>query len=233
MATKTQSTQLEIRSRETSHSREVRRLRRSGRVPGVLYGRGRDPLVFDVDERELRHAMAAAGAVLELQMDGKTESAVLKEAQRHPVRGEVMHVDLLRVDLTKTIQAPVTVVLVGGDDAPGGKEGGVLEHVTRELNVEALPNEIPESIEVDVSAMEVNDTLTLSSVSAPSGVTLLDDPEETVIATMTPPKLQVEGDDELETETELVGEGEAPAEGEAAEGGDDAASGDAGDDAGE
>lgn len=229
MATKTQSTQLEIRSRETSHSREVRRLRRSGRVPGVLYGRGRDPLVFDVDERELRHAMAAAGAVLELQMDGSTESAVVKEAQRHPVRGEVMHVDLLRVDLNKPIQAPVTVVLVGAEDAPGAKEGGVLEHVTREVNVEALPNEMPDTIEVDVSGMDINDTLTLASVPAPSGATFLDEAEETVIATLTPPRLRVEGDDELETETEVVGEGgDEPAMESAetaSEGGDDAGDG--------
>lgn len=229
MATQTQSTKLDVTPREKAHSRETRRLRRSGRVPGVLYGRGREPFAFDVDERELRHALAASGAVLELQIDGKTESAVVKEAQKHPVRGEVMHVDLFRVDLNKPIQAAVTVHLIGAEDAPGAKEGGVLEHVTREVNVEALPNVIPESIDVDVSEMVINDTLTLSAVTAPEGVTLLDDLEETVIATLTPPRLQVEPTDALETETEVIGEGgdEAADEGEA--GGDDAA----GDDSGE
>src|SRR5690349_21422915 len=175
MASKSQSTSLKIEPRETSNSRATRRLRREGRVPGVLYGLGDEPLTFSVDARELRHALHGAGAVLELQGDGTgTTPAVLKDSQRHPVRGEVMHVDLLRVDLNVAIQAPVTLHLVGGEDAPGTKEGGVLEHVTREINVEALPSEIPEFIDFDVSNMEINDTCTLGQLTAPAGVTILD-----------------------------------------------------------
>src|SRR3954447_13718787 len=99
MAKKNESTTLTIEPRESSHSRATRRLRREGRVPGVLYGHGDEPLSFSVDARELRHALHGAGAVLELSGDGtSTTAAVLKDAQRHPVRGEVMHVDLLRVD---------------------------------------------------------------------------------------------------------------------------------------
>ena len=143
-----------------------------------------------------------------------------------------MHVDFLRVNLNVAIHAVVTLELLGAEDAPGTKEGGVLEHVTREINIEALPNDIPERLELDVSKMDVNDTLFLSAVAAPAGVTILDDPDETVVATLTPPKLQAELDalDEeaaLEQETQVVGEGEAPkdaeAEGEDAAGGDDAA----------
>src|SRR3954451_10174742 len=134
------STSLTIQPRESSNSRATRRLRREGRVPGVLYGVGDEPLCFSVDARELRHALHAAGAVLELSGDGEqATAAVLKDAQRHPVRGEVLHVALLRVDLNKPIHAPVAVHLVGNEDAPGVKEGGVLEHVTREVTVEALP----------------------------------------------------------------------------------------------
>ncbi len=227
-----QTTKLSIAEREVTNSRATRRLRRQGQVPGVLYGGDDDALAFVVDERELRHALAAQGAVVELQLGGSGTPAVLQDAQRHPVRGHTMHVDFLRVNLNVAIHAVVTLELLGAEDAPGTKEGGVLEHVTREINIEALPNDIPERLELDVSKMDVNDTLFLSAVAAPAGVTILDDPDETVVATLTPPKLQAELDalDEeaaLEQETQVVGEGEAPkdeeAEGEDAAGGADAA----------
>jgi large subunit ribosomal protein L25 len=230
-----QSTKLSISAREVSNSRATRRLRREGQVPGVLYGGGDDAVSFTVDERELRHALAARGAVLELELAGDTTSAVLKDAQHHPVRGHTMHVDFLRVRLDVAIHSIVTLELVGAEDAPGTIEGGVLEHVTREVNIESLPTDIPERLQLDVSGMQVNDTMFLSSVTAPEGVTILDDLEETVVATLTPPKLQAELealDEEaaLEQETELVGEGEAPAEAEGEEaegegepGGDEAA----------
>src|SRR4051794_1927033 len=212
-AKKSETTTLTIQPRETSNSRATRRLRRDGRVPGVLYGLGDEPLTFSVDARELRHALHGAGAVIELTGDGTgTTPAVLKDSQRHPVRGDVMHVDLLRVDMNKPIQSPVAVHIIGAEDAPGSKEGGVLEHVTREVNVEALPAEIPEFIEFDVSEMNINDTATLEQMQAPAGVTLLDDPD-TVIATLTPPRVEVEPDEDLETETGLVGEGAGEAEG--------------------
>ena len=225
-----QTTKLSISTRDVSNSRATRRLRRAGQVPGVLYGGGSDALPFAVDERELRHALAAQGAVVELQLDGEATPAVLKDSHRHPVRGQTLHVDFLRVRLDVAIHAIVALELVGGEDAPGTKEGGVLEHVTREINIEALPNDIPERLELDVSKMDVNDTLFLSAVTAPAGVTILDDPDETVVATLTPPKLQAELealDEEaaLEQETAVVGEGEAPKdeEGEGEPGGDDAA----------
>jgi large subunit ribosomal protein L25 len=136
--------------------------------------------------------------------------------------------------MDQAIQTTVVVELVGADDAPGVKDGGVMEQVTREVTVEALPGDIPDQLTLDVSAMNVNDTLTLADLQAPSGVALVDD-AETVLATCTPPRLEVEPEEEIEAETEVVGEGEAPAEGEegeapaeeqaaeAAEGGDTAA----------
>jgi large subunit ribosomal protein L25 len=233
-----QSTKLSISSREVSNSRSTRRLRRQGQVPGVLYGGGDDAMPFAVDERELRHALAARGAVVELELGGEATPAVLKDAQRHPVRGHTMHVDFLRVNLNVAIHSVVALELVGGDDAPGTIEGGVLEHVTREVNIEALPNDIPERLQVDVSSMQINDTLTLSAVTAPDGVTILDDLDETVVATLTPPKLQadLEALDEeaaLEQETELVGEGEAPAADEGDAGAGDSGGGDAADESSE
>jgi large subunit ribosomal protein L25 len=208
------TTQLAVSTREASGSRATRRLRRAGRVPGILYGGDGEPLSFDVDARELRLALARAGAVLDVSVDGSQATpVVLKEAQRHPVRGETVHVDLLRVRLDRKIHAVVVVELTGVDDSPGVKEGGVLEQIVRELNVEALPTAIPEAIVHDVSEMQIGETLTLAAVVAPEGVTLLDDLEETVLATLSPPRLQSEESTEIESETELVGDAEKAAAG--------------------
>jgi large subunit ribosomal protein L25 len=219
-----QATKLSLTPREPGSSRATRRLRRTGKVPGVIYGGGSDPVSFEVDARELRHALAARGAVLELAIGSDQTPAVLKDAHYDPVRGDTLHVDFLRVRLDVAIHATVGLELTGADEAPGIVEGGVLEQVTRELNIEALPGEIPESIQHDVSHLVIGDTVTLSAVTAPKGVTLLDDLEETVIATLNPPSVDVEAEEEaLEEETELVGEGEEGAEGE----GEDGAEGDA------
>ena len=213
---KTSATKLDARARTPAGSRATRRLRREGRIPGVLYGGGEDPVAFDVDARELRHALAARGAVLDVAIDGKTSSAVLKSADHHPVRGETTHIDLLRVRLDVAIQATVSLELTGVDEAPGTIEGGVLDQVTHQVTIEALPIDIPESLVADASKMAMNDTLLLSAVEAPSGVTIVDDLEETVVATLSPPRLAEPAEDEIEQETGLVGEGEAPAEGDEA-----------------
>src|SRR5947208_12608997 len=217
---------LTVKSRSAEGSRAARRLRRSGRVPGVVYGGDAESVGFYADARELRLALAGSGAVLDLSVDGqRATSGVLKEAQRDPVRGETIHVDLLRVRLDEAIHALVPLELADVDDAPGVKEGGVLEQITRELNVEALPTAIPESIVHPVGQMQIGETILLSAVAVPEGVTLLDSLEETVVATLSPPKLQAEAEaeeEEIEAETEVVGE-EAPEGEAAAEGGEAAA----------
>jgi large subunit ribosomal protein L25 len=213
----TTTSKLNVNSRAGEGSRAARRLRRSGRVPGVLYGGGGEPVGFDADARELRVALGGSGAVLDLSVDGaKATPVVLKEAQRDPVRGGTVHVDLLRVRLDEAIHAVVPLELTGVEDSPGVKEGGVLEQITRELNVEALPTAIPESIVHEVGEMQIGETILLAAIPAPEGVTLLDDVEETVVATLSPPKLQAEATEEIEAETELIGE-ETP-DGEAAAG---------------
>ena len=216
------TTKLNVVTRPAAGSRAARRMRRSGRVLGVLYGGGEDPIGFDADARELRLALAGSGAVMDLSVDGgRATPVVLKETQRDPVRGETIHVDLLRVRLDEEISAVVPLELLGVDDAPGVKQGGILEQITRELNVQALPTAIPESIVHEVGPMEIGETIMLSAVTAPEGVTLLDDPEETVVATLSPPRLQTEAEEEIESETEVVGEGE----GEAAEAASEESSG--------
>jgi large subunit ribosomal protein L25 len=159
-------------------------------------------------------ALAHAGAVVDLSVDGEAGTpVVVKELTRHPVNGAAVHLDLLRVRLDKPIQATVILELTGTDSAPGVKEGGVLELVTRELTIEALPNDIPDSLEHDVSEMVIGDTVTLDELTVPDKVKLIGEPE-TVVATLTPPRLQVEEEPEIEEETELVGEGEEAPEGE-------------------
>jgi large subunit ribosomal protein L25 len=216
-----QSTSLKVAAREPSGSRSARRLRRQGQVLGVVYGGTEEAVAFQVQARELRLALANAGSVLDLEVDGGGSSpVVVKDLERHPVSGDTVHIDLLRVRLDQKIEATVILELTGTEDAPGVKEGGVLEHVTRELTIEALPNDIPDSLSHDVSAMVIGDTLTLDSVNAPDGVELIGDPE-TVVATLTPPRLQVEEEDEIEEETGVVGEGEEGAEAPGEEGGDE------------
>ena len=146
---------------------------------------------------------------------------VVKEQQRDPVRGALIHLDLLEVKLDEEIEAEVPIELLGAENAPGVKEGGVLEHVTHQITIEALPTAIPESIPADVSGMSIGDTLQLSALIAPEGVEFaVDDPDEVTIATLSPPRVEEEPEPELEEEAELVGEeGEVPEGEEAAEGG--------------
>jgi large subunit ribosomal protein L25 len=222
-----QGTALAVERREVAGSRAARRLRRTGNVPGVVYGGGEDPVAFQVDARLLRHTLAHSHAVIELSLDGATGTpVVVKEIIRHPVSGETIHIDMLRVRLDQAISATVVLDLVGAEDAPGVKEGGVLEQVTRELNIEALPGDIPDLIQYDVSGVQIGDTITLDAVTPPRGVTLTDDPE-TVVATVTPPKLQLEEEETIEEETELVAEGETGEEAEAEA--EESAGGDTGD----
>src|SRR4051812_28402436 len=150
---------LKVAERAEFGSRTSRRLRREGLVPGIVYAGGSEARTFQVQEREVRSVLAGA-ALFDLELEGsKSVPVVVKEQQLHPVRGSLEHIDLQEVNLKEAIQAEVAVELEGAENAPGVKGGGVLEHVTREVTVEALPAEIPESLVADVSAMEINDTL--------------------------------------------------------------------------
>ena len=219
---------LQVETRESQGSRFTRRLRREGIVPGIVYGGGGECKPFQTNARELARLLSSGAAVFDLQLDGEGIPVIVKDQQLHPVRGEVMHIDMLRVNLNEAIHTTVLVEVHGAEEAPGVKEGGVLEQVTRELNIEALPGDIPEGLTVDVSGLEAAATLTLGEIPVPEGVTFLDDPDETVIATITIPTEVPE--EEIEEETGLVAEGEADASDEdaaAAEGatGDEADAG--------
>src|SRR5450755_2927203 len=220
---RTETTSLKVAPREPGGSRQARRLRREGNVLGIIYGGGEAPLSFLIPARELRHALADAGAVMDLTVEGGSSTpVVVKDLVRHPVSGATMHIDLLRVRLDVKIQASVVLELVGGDDSPGAVDGGVLEQITRELTIEALPGDIPDSLTHDVSTLQIGDTVTLDAIRPPATVTLVDDPE-TVIAILSPPRLQTEDTEEIEQETGLVGESEAAAGDSSGDAGTDAA----------
>ena len=191
-------------------------------IPGVLYGRG-EPRAICVPERALRRALTGPGglhAILDVVLEGQktTHPSILKDHQRDKLRDRLIHVDLHEVRLDQPIQAQVTVELVG--DPVGVREGGVLSQVNRTVNVEALPMEVPEHVDLDVSGMVIGDTLRVADLPAYEGVTYLDDPEETVLANVTMPTRVVEPEEVLEAaEADAV---EAPPGEEAPEGGSEA-----------
>jgi large subunit ribosomal protein L25 len=204
---------LQVKSRASSGSADARRLRSEGLVPGVLYGSGKSAHPFCVEERALRRALTGEHGlhtILDVVLEGQKSAhhAVLKDFQLDATRARLLHIDLHEVRLDQLIHAQVVVELVG--EAAGVKEGGVLSQVAREVNVEALPMEVPDRLELDVSPMAIGDSLRLSDLAAQDGVTLLDDPE-TVLATVTPPT-RVELPEEAVEEEEEAVEGELPPE---------------------
>jgi large subunit ribosomal protein L25 len=228
---------LTVLDRESRGSADSRRLRKQGMIPGVLYGRGADPHPFCVAERELRRVLtrdAGLHAILDVVVDGGTaRPSILKSYQQDPVRGHLTHVDLQEVRLDEAIQARVVVELIG--EPVGVTEGGVLSQVSREITVEALPMEIPEHLELDVTGMAIGDTIRLAELPVQEGVTFLDDPDETVLATVTMPTRfvepeieEVEGEEAELPEGVEVPEGEEAPEGAAEEAPETAADADSG-----
>ena len=216
---------LTVKERESRGSADSRRLRKQGFIPGVLYGKGKGSYAIFVPERDLRRVLTGAGglhAILDVVLEGQatTHASILKDYQQDPIRGHISHIDLQEVRLDQPIQASVTVQLIG--EPAGVKEGGVLSQVQREINVEALPMEIPEHIDLDVTGMAIGDTLRLADLAPVEGVTYLDDPEETVLASVGLPAREIEPEPEEPEEGEELAEGE-----EAPEGAEDAAEGEA------
>ena len=207
---------LEVKERGADQlgTRNSKRLRREGLIPGVLYGKSNK--AFVVGERELRVALTGPSglhAIVDVVIEGaKTpHHAVLKEYQQHPVRGTITHVDFHEVRLDQPIQATVAVQLVG--EAPGAKVGGVISQVARELRVEALPSAIPEHIEVDISELELGESLRLVDVAVVAGVTFLDD-EQTVIANCSSPRGLTEAEEAAETALAAEASAESAAQAE-------------------
>lgn len=206
-----------------------RRQRRAGRVPAVVYGHGVDPISITVDERELRGALsteAGANALIDLHIGKERHLALARDLQRHPVRLSVAHVDFIVVRRDEVVSAEVPVVLVG--EALGvNRAGGTVEQILLSLRVHAKPADIPRSIEFDVSALEIGDTIRLSAAAIPAGVEFDADPESPVVAGHAP-RVEVEEEAAEEAEGERAAEeaeGEERPEGAATESSADDSSG--------
>jgi large subunit ribosomal protein L25 len=201
----------------------ARKLRAAGRIPAVLYGHDQDTVPLSVDAREMFHALhtsAGFNVLVDLMVDGTEHLVLPREVQQNHVKGQIVHVDFLAVSRTETIQVDVEVIAVG--DAPGVKQGGVVDHHLREVAVECFPQDVPEHLEADISGLELGDMLHVSDLVAPRGVTILTNPEEAVLAVITPAVLRTEADLTIAgeepavvepVEEEVPAEGEEPAEG--------------------
>jgi large subunit ribosomal protein L25 len=201
-------------------SRPSRRLRRQGQVPAVVYGKDTEPVAVAVDARELYaalHTEAGLNALINLQIGKKKLLTMAREVQRHPVRGDVIHVDFLTISLTEKTQVEVGFEFIG--EPEGAKEGGILETIRSTIEVEALPTDIPTAIPVDVSGLNIGDTLRVEDLVPIEGVTYLADPDEPIVTLAVPAAVLAE--EEVEEEELEEGEEAAAEEGEETEAGDE------------
>jgi large subunit ribosomal protein L25 len=219
---------LEIEAREIGGTSTARAVRRTGKIPGVLYGNGRDPYVFAVESRHLRETLSAAGgrhAVIEVKVPGTGTPihAVIKDIQLHPLRDTMTHFDLLEVRMDRTIQATVSIVFTG--EAEGVKTyGGILAQNAHELTIEALPGDLPEHVEIDISELGIGDSIKLSDLPEVKGLTYIGDPE-TMLASVAQPKGPTAEEEAAEAEAEAASEAaEARAEAGESDGEDDSGS---------
>ncbi|MFQ5554971.1 MAG: 50S ribosomal protein L25 [Acidimicrobiia bacterium] len=215
---------LSAEPRDEAGSRPSRRLRRSGLVPGVVYGRGLDPVPVTVSSRDLFAALrteAGLNAIFDLDVAGNKVLAVAREIQRHPVRGSITHLDFIKVSLDEAIQAEVGLEFLG---VPPGvsEEGGIVETIFASVTVQALPTEIPSSIEIDISELHVGDTVSIGDLPEIEGVEYVEDPDRTLLTVLIPRIVEEEVEEVEETEGEEI-EGEEVEGAEEAEATEDAA----------
>lgn len=210
---------LQVTKRESSGKGVARRARAAGKVPGVVYGRGMDPVAVEVDRRQFIQALqtdAGMNVLLGLDIDGETITTLPRQIQRDPVRGTLLHADFVKVDMNVEVEAEVPVHLIGGEDAPGVREGGVLEHPLFMVTVTALPADVPESIDADVSGLNIGDQLRISELPSTGKFEFVQDPETVVAAVAQPVSEEelaaMEADAGVSAEEPTV-EGEEAAEG--------------------
>jgi large subunit ribosomal protein L25 len=212
-------TKLKAERREGTGKGVARRLRADGRVPGVLYGQGVGPIPLSVSSQDLLHlfhASAGATMLVDLEVDGEAHLAIPREVQRDHIHARYVHVDFLAVSRTEKVRLSVEVHEIG--EAVGIKNGGVIEHHLRDVEIECLPGNVPEGLEVDISALDVGDMVRVSDIVPVEGVTILTEPDQPVVSIITPAALRTEVDLTVPGEEGEVPEGEAEAEAAPAEG---------------
>ena len=210
-------------ARELKGKGASRRLRRTGFIPGILYGAGKDPVNIQLEHNSVvKHTEVEAfySHILTLQLPSGDERVVLKDMQRHPYRELILHMDFLRVDESEKLAMRVPLHFVNEEACAGVKAGGVVSHVLTELDILCLPRDLPEYIEIDVGGLDLGDSIHLSDVSVPSGVEIAalihggDDAQSVVSVQM--PRVVVEPEPS-ESEAAAASEGEGESEGDAEE----------------
>lgn len=210
------NTALALRTREQSGKGVARKLRVAGRIPGVLYGPKIGSVAVDLESRSLERILRASGAnaLLDLAVDGRADLAnsvaLVKELQRHPVRGDLMHVDLYQVDLAQKVEVAVPI-LTTGRAAGVEEDGGILDVLIREITVSCLPRAIPESLEVDISALNIGDVIHAGQIALPADVELAIDADLGVVHVVAPAVEEVAAAEELAEGEEVAVEGEGAA----------------------
>ena len=221
-------TALAVEIRESTGKGVARKLRAIGKIPAVLYGHGKDPVSLSLNPRELRDVLKSAGhnALIDLIGDATLagRTVLVKDVQRDPVGGEYLHADLFEISADETINVSVAVHLIG--TAVGvSMDGGLLDHALREIEVDCLPRAIPESFEVEVSELHLGDSIHVSDLVVPEGVTVRSQPGLPIVSIVAPAKEEevvAEVPEEGEEGAEVAAEGDEPTEGAApaADGGD-------------
>jgi large subunit ribosomal protein L25 len=208
-----------VHKRDVTGSRAAKRMRKAGLIPGVIYGHGNDAVLIAVEPHVLREALttdAGLHAVLNVTFEGQKRGhkAIVKEMELDRVKSTVTHIDLQEIRLDETIETTVAVHFEG--ESTGVKAGGILEEAVREVTVKGIVTEIPEHLVMDISELDVNETLKMSDLQVPEGITVLGDPDD-VLCSVLPPRVAMEGEEEAAeapaaAEPELVGKKEEEGE---------------------
>lgn len=222
-------TKLQVRVRDGRGTKDAKALRASGDIPGVIYSATSETQAIAINARDLRHAVTAHGihSILDVAVDDQpTRPVLIKEYQLDPVRDRMIHIDLHEIRLDQKINTSIPVHLEG--HAEGVNMGGALSQPTHEVHVEALPADLIDAIMVDVSALEIGQSIRLGDITAPAGITFTDDPEGTILATIAAPVSEEELKTEADLEEELAAEAAEAEAAEAAEAGEGEAEGEGG-----
>lgn len=212
---------VQAEQRELLGKNACRRLRAEGKIPGVVYGQDFQPVAVTVNPKDIQHILRSESGhntIFKLEFNKVSKDVLIRDYQLDPVKGHLLHADFLTVDMHEAMTFEVPLEPVG--NAPGVKNGGILDQVLREIEIECLPGEVPDNIEVDVSALEIGDILRVEDLKLDaSKLTLLSEPD-LVVLTISPPTIEeeeVEEVEEEEAEPEVIKKGKAEEEEEAEE----------------
>jgi large subunit ribosomal protein L25 len=202
---------IKAEKRENFGKNASRVVRRKGRIPAILYGPGMDNVALTLDKKDLFSILKSEtgeNTLFRVSFNSEKRDAMIKELQVNPVSDELLHVDLIQIVMDKVIRVAVPIVLVG--EAVGVKaEGGFVDFSSREIEVECLPKNIPEHIEVDISALHLHQSVRVDEIDPPEGAKITSDPESVIVLIQAPAK-EEEVEVEEEIEEEVMAEGEEP-----------------------